>query len=65
MPSAELVLTEAARASLRERVLRLPPLTDEQIDAIAEVVVSIRRKPLQETPTAPAETPTASSGGAA
>jgi len=47
VPSAEPVLTEAARASLRERVLALPVLTDEQLDAIADVVVSIRRKPLR------------------
>ena len=46
----EPVLTGAARVSLRERVLALPVLTDEQIDALADVVVAIRRrKPLQGT----------------
>lgn len=39
---SEPILTEDQRVAIRADVLALDPLTDEQLDALAEVLVDIR-----------------------
>lgn len=39
---SESILTDRQRAAIRADVLALPPLTDEQLDAIADVLIGIR-----------------------
>lgn len=39
---AHQVLSEQAREHIRAAVLALPPLTDEQIDALCAVIVNAR-----------------------
>ena len=37
-------VTEAELELLRERVRALPPMTDEQIDGLCEVIVNFKRR---------------------
>jgi len=42
-------LTEQQREHIRQAVLALPPLTDEQIDALCEVITNARIRRQTET----------------
>lgn len=39
---AEPILTDKQRAALYERIDALPPLSDEQLDAVADVLLDIQ-----------------------
>ena len=41
-PRPGYVLTDEDRAAIRAEVLALPPLTDEQVDALADAMVEAR-----------------------
>src|SRR5262249_57082277 len=46
-------LTDADKAAIRARVLALPPLTDDQIDALCDVIINARIRRDTANPTRP------------
>jgi hypothetical protein len=57
--AAPWTLTDQDRAAIRAAVAALPPLTDEQVDALCDVIIAARKRWQREDaapdPTSPAE----------
>jgi hypothetical protein len=46
-------LTEEDRAAIRAAVAKLPPLTDEQVDALCEIIIAARKRRERQANTRP------------